>query len=161
MIKDNTDRNRTSPFAFTGNKFEFRAVGASANNAVPMSTLNTIVAGQLIATKKEIDSALKKGKTLQGSRDRRPASEYYAESKAVCFEGNNYSAEWVVEAKKRGLPNEKTTPAALRRASPLRSPFIVRQGSAFSPRKRRCRATTSSWRSTPRTSTSRPSSSLR
>ncbi|MBI2386818.1 MAG: glutamine synthetase III [Elusimicrobia bacterium] len=113
VIKDNTDRNRTSPFAFTGNKFEFRAVGASANNAIPMSTLNTIVAGQLIATKKDIDAALKKGKTLKEAVTS-VLRQYYAESKAVCFEGNNYSEEWVKEAEKRGLPNQKTTPAALK-----------------------------------------------
>ena len=113
VLKDNTDRNRTSPFAFTGNKFEFRAVGASANNAIPVSTLNTIVAGQLIAAKKDIDAALKKGKTFKEAV-LGVLREYYAQSKAVCFEGNNYSEEWVVEAKKRGLPNEKTTPAALK-----------------------------------------------
>ncbi len=113
VLKDNTDRNRTSPFAFTGNKFEFRAVGASANNAIPVSTLNTIVAGQFLATKQEIDGALKKGKPLKEAV-LGVLRQYYAESKAVCFEGNNYSEEWVIEAKKRGLPNEKTTPAALK-----------------------------------------------
>ncbi|MCM2303915.1 MAG: glutamine synthetase III [Elusimicrobia bacterium] len=113
VIKDNTDRNRTSPFAFTGNKFEFRAVGASANNAIPMSTLNSIVAGQLVATKKEIDAELKKGKSLKESVTG-VLRRLYAESKAVCFEGNNYSEEWVKEAEKRGLPNQKTTPAALK-----------------------------------------------
>ena len=113
VIKDNTDRNRTSPFAFTGNKFEFRAVGASANNAIPMSTLNSIVAAQLIATKKEIDAALKKGKSLKEAV-LGTLKQYYTDSKAVCFEGNGYSEEWVVEAKKRGLPNEKTTPSALK-----------------------------------------------
>ncbi|MBI4060280.1 MAG: glutamine synthetase III, partial [Elusimicrobia bacterium] len=113
VLKDNTDRNRTSPFAFTGNKFEFRAVGASANNAIPVSTLNTIVAGQLLATKKEIDAELKKGKPLKEAV-LGVLRRCYAESKAVCFEGNNYSEEWVAQAKKRGLPNEKTTPAALK-----------------------------------------------
>jgi glutamine synthetase len=113
VIKDNTDRNRTSPFAFTGNKFEFRAVGASANNAIPLSTLNTIVAGQLLATKKEIDAALKKGKPLKEAVTG-VLRQLYTESKAVCFEGNNYSEEWVKEAEKRGLPNQKTTPAALK-----------------------------------------------
>ncbi|MDO8756451.1 MAG: glutamine synthetase type III, partial [Elusimicrobiota bacterium] len=87
--------------------------GASANNAIPMSVLNTIVAGQLIATKKDIDAALKKGKTLKEAV-LSVLRQYYTDSKAVCFEGNNYSAEWVVEAKKRGLPNETTTPAALK-----------------------------------------------
>jgi glutamine synthetase len=113
VLKDNTDRNRTSPFAFTGNKFEFRAVGAAFNNAVPVATLNTIVAGQLIETKKEIDAALKGGKPFKDAVVE-VLRKLYKHSKGVCFEGNNYSEEWVKEAKKRGLPNEKTTPAALK-----------------------------------------------
>jgi glutamine synthetase len=113
VLKDNTDRNRTSPFAFTGNKFEFRAVGASFNNAIPVTTLNTIVAGQLIETKKLIDAAVKGGKSFKDAATE-VLRKLYKESKGVCFEGNNYSAEWVKEAKKRGLPNEKTTPAALK-----------------------------------------------
>jgi glutamine synthetase len=113
VLKDNTDRNRTSPFAFTGNKFEFRAVGAAFNNAVPITTLNTIVAGQLIETKKLIDAAMKGGKSFKEAATE-VLRKLYKESKAVCFEGNNYSEEWVKEAKKRGLPNEKTTPAALK-----------------------------------------------
>ncbi len=113
VLKDNTDRNRTSPFAFTGNKFEFRAVGAAFNNAVPVATLNTIVAGQLIETKKEIDAELKNGKPFKDAVVA-VLRRLYKQSKGVCFEGNNYSAEWVKEAKKRGLPNEKTTPAALK-----------------------------------------------
>jgi glutamine synthetase len=113
VLKDNTDRNRTSPFAFTGNKFEFRAVGAAFNNAIPITTLNTIVAGQLIETKKLIDAAVKGGKSFKDAATE-VLRKLYKESKAVCFEGNNYSEEWVKEAKKRGLPNEKTTPAALK-----------------------------------------------
>ncbi len=113
VLKDNTDRNRTSPFAFTGNKFEFRAVGASANNAIPITTVNTIVAGQLIETKKLIDSAIKGGKSFKDAATE-VLRKLYKESKGVCFEGNNYSEEWVKEAKKRGLPNEKTTPVALK-----------------------------------------------
>jgi len=113
VLKDNTDRNRTSPFAFTGNKFEFRAVGASFNNAIPVTTLNTIVAGQLIETKKLIDAAIKGGKSFKDAATE-VIRKLYKESKGVCFEGNNYSEEWVKEAKKRGLPNEKTTPAALK-----------------------------------------------
>jgi len=113
VLKDNTDRNRTSPFAFTGNKFEFRAVGASFNNAIPITTLNTIVAGQLAATKKLIDAAMKGGKPFKDAATE-VLRKLYKESKGVCFEGNNYSEEWVKEAKKRGLPNEKTTPAALK-----------------------------------------------
>lgn len=114
VLKDNTDRNRTSPFAFTGNKFEFRAVGSAFNNAVPITTLNTIVAGQLIETKKEIDAAMKGGKVALKEAAITVLRKLYKESKGVCFEGNNYSEEWVKEAKKRGLPNEKTTPAALK-----------------------------------------------
>jgi glutamine synthetase len=113
VLKDNTDRNRTSPFAFTGNKFEFRAVGSSFNNAIPITTLNTIVAGQLIETKKLIDAAVKGGKSFKDAATE-VLRKLYKESKGVCFEGNNYSEEWVKEAKKRGLPNEKTTPAALK-----------------------------------------------
>jgi glutamine synthetase len=112
ILKDNTDRNRTSPFAFTGNKFEFRAVGSSFNNAGPMTVLNTIVANQLLETKKEIEAAMK------GKKDFKAAAievirKLYKQGKGACFEGNNYSAEWAAEAKKRGLPNVKTTPDAL------------------------------------------------
>ncbi|MDE2490721.1 MAG: glutamine synthetase III [Elusimicrobia bacterium] len=113
VLKDNTDRNRTSPFAFTGNKFEFRAVGAAFNNAIPITTLNTIVAGQLVETKALIDAAMKGGKSFKEAATE-VLRRLYKESKGACFEGNNYSEEWVKEAKKRGLPNEKTTPAALK-----------------------------------------------
>lgn len=113
VLKDNTDRNRTSPFAFTGNKFEFRAVGSAFNNAVPITTLNTIVAGQLLETRRLIDAAMKGGKTFKDAATE-VLRKLYKQSKAVCFEGNNYSAEWVKEAKKRGLPNETTTPSALK-----------------------------------------------
>jgi glutamine synthetase len=113
ILRDNTDRNRTSPFAFTGNKFEFRAVGSSFNNAIPVTVINTIVANQLIETKKEIDSKLKTKKQFKDAvLD--VLRKLYKESKGVCFEGNNYSPEWVAEAKKRGLPNVTTTPEALR-----------------------------------------------
>ncbi|OGR91582.1 MAG: glutamine synthetase [Elusimicrobia bacterium RBG_16_66_12] len=113
VLKDNTDRNRTSPFAFTGNKFEFRAVGSSANSAVPVATINTIVANQLLETKKEIAAAMKGGKAFKEAV-LEVLRKQYKQSKTVCFEGNNYSEDWVKEAKKRGLPNEKTTPAALK-----------------------------------------------
>ena len=112
ILLDNTDRNRTSPFAFTGNKFELRAVGSSANCASAMTVLNTIVAKQLIEFEKEVDGMIKKGiqkdeaifKILRG---------YIVHSKKILFEGNGYSSEWEKEAKKRGLPNIKTTPGAL------------------------------------------------
>lgn len=112
ILLDNTDRNRTSPFAFTGNKFEFRAVGSSANCAHAMIVLNTIVADQLVKFKKEVDTLINKNidkdeAIFQVLRD------YIEESKKIRFEGNGYGEEWVKEAKKRGLSNIKTTPHAL------------------------------------------------
>lgn len=112
ILLDNTDRNRTSPFAFTGNKFEFRAVGSSQNCAGPMMVLNTIVANQLTDFKIEVDKIIDKGvdkeeAILQVLR------QYIIESKNVRFEGNGYSDAWVKEAEKRGLSNIKTTPQAL------------------------------------------------
>jgi glutamine synthetase len=112
ILLDNTDRNRTSPFAFTGNKFEFRAVGSSANCAGPMTVLNTIMADQLVKFKKDVDSLV--GKNV----DKDEAifqilRKYIVESKKIRFEGNGYGEEWVKEAAKRGLSNIKTTPLAL------------------------------------------------
>lgn len=109
---DNTDRNRTSPFAFTGNKFEFRAVGSSANSALPMIVLNAIVANQLIEFKTEVDKQIKKG-TKKDLALLNVVRKYIKESKAIRFEGNGYSDEWVVEAEARGLSNIKSTPKAL------------------------------------------------
>lgn len=109
---DNTDRNRTSPFAFTGNKFEFRAVGSASNSASPMTVLNTIVANQLIEFKNEVDKQIKKG-TKKDLALLNVVRKYIKESKAIRFEGNGYSNEWEEEAKKRGLSNIKTTPKAL------------------------------------------------
>ena len=112
LLMDNTDRNRTSPFAFTGNKFEFRAVGSSANCASPMVVLNTIMAETLKQYKKDVDALIEKGEkkeiaVLQVLRN------YITSSKKIRFEGDNYSAEWAEEAKRRGLSNFKTTPEAL------------------------------------------------
>lgn len=111
-LLDNTDRNRTSPFAFTGNKFELRAVGSSANCAVPMTVLNTIVAEQLNKFKVSIDARIKKG----AGKDEAILKELQVlikQSKAIRFEGNGYGDEWVKEAKKRGLSNMRTSPEAL------------------------------------------------
>jgi glutamine synthetase len=108
----NTDRNRTSPFAFTGNKFEFRAVGSSANSAAPMTVLNTIVADQLIKFRKEVEVILEKG-IKKELAIMEVLKRYVKDSKKIRFEGNGYSDEWVVEAEKRGLSNLKTTPEAL------------------------------------------------
>lgn len=114
VLLDNTDRNRTSPFAFTGNKFEFRAVGSSANCAVSMTTLNSIVARQLIDFKKEVD-ALIDGKGLKKDEAIfNVLREYIKQTKAILFEGDGYSDDWQVEAAKRKLSNFKTTPEALK-----------------------------------------------
>ncbi len=112
ILLDNTDRNRTSPFAFTGNKFEFRAVGSSANTAKPMFVLNTIVAEQMNLFKEDVDALLKKG-IKKDDAIFNVVKSYIKESKAIRFEGNSYSDEWITEAAKRGLSNNRSTPDAL------------------------------------------------
>src|ERR1700739_762964 len=112
ILLDNTDRNRTSPFAFTGNKFEFRAVGSSANCSGPMTTLNAIVAEQLIQFKKDVDALLEKG-VEKDEAIFQILKKYIVASKNIRFEGNGYGDEWKKEAKKRGLNNFNTTPQAL------------------------------------------------
>ena len=112
IILDNTDRNRTSPFAFTGNKFEFRAVGSDANVSNPMMVLNLIVADQLEKFYKIVS------KDLETGRDKRVAivevlRDYIKKSNPIRFEGDGYSEEWVKEAKKRKLTNAMNTPLAL------------------------------------------------
>jgi glutamine synthetase len=114
VLLDNTDRNRTSPFAFTGNKFEFRAVGSSANCAVAMTTLNSIVAKQLKDFKVEVDSLIEKKGLKKDEAIFNILREYIKETKAILFEGDGYSEAWEKEAKKRGLSNHKTTPKALK-----------------------------------------------
>jgi glutamine synthetase len=114
VLLDNTDRNRTSPFAFTGNKFEFRAVGSMANCGNPMTVLNTIVAKQLIDFKKEVDLLIDKKDLKKDEAVFNVLREYIKATKAILFEGNGYGKEWEVEAKKRGLSNNKTTPEALK-----------------------------------------------
>ncbi len=113
VLLDNTDRNRTSPFAFTGNKFEFRAVGSFANCANPMTVLNAIVAKQLIAFKKEVDVLIKEKDLKKDSAIFNVLREYIKSSKDILFEGNGYGEAWEKEAAKRGLSNNKTTPEAL------------------------------------------------
>ncbi|TSJ48093.1 glutamine synthetase III [Fluviicola chungangensis] len=113
IMLDNTDRNRTSPFAFTGNKFEFRAVGSSANCASAMIVLNTIMAKQLQLFKVSVDARIEKGE----SKDEAILKELQIlikDSKKIRFEGNGYGEEWVKEAEKRGLNNFKDTPRALK-----------------------------------------------
>lgn len=114
VLLDNTDRNRTSPFAFTGNKFEFRAVGSTANCANPMTTLNAIVAKQLIDFKAEVDSLIEKKGLKKDEAIFNVLREYIKQTKNILFEGDGYSEEWQKEAKKRGLSNHKTTPEALK-----------------------------------------------
>jgi glutamine synthetase len=113
ILLDNTDRNRTSPFAFTGNKFEFRAVGSSANCGSAMIVLNTIMAKQLRIFKIAVDKRIEKGET----KDEAILKELQVmikASKKIRFEGNGYGDEWVKEAQKRGLSNLKDTPRALK-----------------------------------------------
>ncbi len=114
VLLDNTDRNRTSPFAFTGNKFEFRAVGSTANCAVSMTTLNSIVAKQLIDFKKEVDTLIETKDLKKDEAIFNTLREYIKGTKAILFEGDGYSEAWEKEAKKRGLSNHKTTPEALK-----------------------------------------------
>ena len=112
LMLDNTDRNRTSPFAFTGNKFEFRAVGSSANCAGPMTVLNTVMAETLKQFKIEVDTLIDKGEKKEVAI-MQTIQKYIVESKKVLFEGDGYSDEWEKEAAKRGLPNVKSTPISL------------------------------------------------
>ena len=112
VLLDNTDRNRTSPFAFTGNKFELRAAGSTANCAVPMTVLNTIVAEQLNAFKAAVDARIKGGDKKDDAL-LKELQKLIKEHKAIRFEGNGYGDEWVKEAKKRGLSNLTDTPTAL------------------------------------------------
>ena len=114
VLLDNTDRNRTSPFAFTGNKFEFRAVGSSANCATSMTTLNAIVAKQLIDFKAEVDGLIAKKDLKKDEAIFNVLREYIKQTKNILFEGDGYSEAWEKEAKKRGLSNFKTTPEALK-----------------------------------------------
>ncbi|MFT5077705.1 MAG: glutamine synthetase [Planctomycetota bacterium] len=114
ILLDNTDRNRTSPFAFTGNKFEFRAVGSTANCAKPMTVLNAIVAKQLIEFKAQVDSLIKDKKMKKDDAIFNVLREYIKDSKRIRFEGDGYGEAWEKEAKKRGLSNNKNTPEALK-----------------------------------------------
>ena len=112
ILLDNTDRNRTSPFAFTGNKFEFRAVGSNANCAQPMTVLNTIMARQLREFKKSVDKHVNDGMKKDDAIFN-VLRDYIKDSKNIRFEGDGYSDDWVKEAEKRGLSNVRVTPRAL------------------------------------------------
>lgn len=113
ITRDNTDRNRTSPFAFTGSKFEFRAVGSSHNVAAPMIALNAAVADQMNLFREKVETLIAQGM----EKDKAifdVVREYVVSSKRIRFEGNSYSEEWVEEAARRGLNNHKNTPTALK-----------------------------------------------
>ena len=125
--KDNTDRNRTSPFAFTGNKFEIRAVGSSQNCGGPMTVMNTIVAAQLEKFKTDVDKLIEEG-TAQDAAILAVLIRYIKESKKVRFEGNGYSQEWKDEAAKRGLSNFTTTPEALKALTGKKADVFIKQG---------------------------------
>ncbi|MCL6265177.1 glutamine synthetase III [Flagellimonas myxillae] len=113
ILLDNTDRNRTSPFAFTGNKFEMRGVGSKTNCAKPMTILNTIVAKQLSDFKKEVDALIGKKNLKKDEAVFNVLREYIKTSKRIRFDGDGYGDEWQDEARKRKLSNNKNTPEAL------------------------------------------------
>ncbi|MFB0908186.1 MAG: glutamine synthetase type III, partial [Spirosomataceae bacterium] len=114
ILLGNTDRNRTSPFAFTGDKFEYRAVGSSANAATPMMVLNTIVANQLEQFKKDYDNERLVDDSKKEGIVVKILKKYIGGFKDILFEGNSYSEEWKEEAKRRGLSNITSTPEALK-----------------------------------------------
>ncbi len=133
ILLDNTDRNRTSPFAFTGNRFEFRAVGSSQNCAAPMIALNTAVAQQLKEFKTEVDKLINKG-IKKDEAIFQILKKYIVESKKILFEGNGYSEEWVLEAEKRGLSNIKDMPQATKAFVSEKSIKLFENNSVLSKR---------------------------
>lgn len=132
IILDNTDRNRTSPFAFTGNKFEFRAVGSTANPSVPMTVLNTAVADVLVQFKMQVDKELEKVEKKEVAIVN-VLRRFIKQSKNILFEHDNYSDNWVTEAKKRGLHNFKTTPEALAAYRSKESKALFERHQVFTP----------------------------
>mgnify|MGYP003575279596 FL=1 len=131
LLMDNTDRNRTSPFAFTGNKFEFRAVGSTANCGNPMTVLNTIMAQTLKNFKKEVDAHINAGEKKEIAI-LHVIKEYIVSSEKILFEGNGYSEEWAQEAEKRGLSNLKTTPLALDAMVSEKAKALFQENSIYS-----------------------------
>jgi glutamine synthetase len=133
VLLDNTDRNRTSPFAFTGNRFEFRAVGSSANCSSSMITLNAIVAAQLIEFKKTVDAKIADGSSKEKAIFD-VLKKYISESKPIRFDGNGYSDEWKVEAEKRGLDCETSVPLIIEAYTSDESVELFESVSVFSER---------------------------
>src|ERR1700744_5817086 len=138
IFKDNTDRNRTSPFAFTGNKFELRAVGSSANSAEPMTILNMIVADQLKKLKYDVDKIIRKGEKKDVAL-LMVIKKYIKESKSIRFEGNGYSEDWEKQAAERGLANIKTKPKALDAILSEKSAILFEDTKVFSKREAHAR----------------------
>lgn len=132
LLLDNTDRNRTSPFAFTGNKFEIRAVGSTANCAQPMTIMNTIVAKTLTEFSATVDERVKAGEK-KDSAILNVLSDYIKAAKHVCFEGDNYSDEWKQEAERRGLDSEADTPKVLDFLISDKSEQLFTEGSIYNP----------------------------
>ena len=113
ILLDNTDRNRTSPFAFTGNRFEFRATGSSNNCAAPLIVINTAIAEQLTQFKEEVDKLIAKG-IKKDEAILQIIRKYIIESKNIRFEGNGYSTEWLREAAERGIESIGSVPDAFK-----------------------------------------------
>ena len=133
ILLDNTDRNRTSPFAFTGNKFEFRAVGSSANSAAPMIALLTMVAHQLESFKNDVAKLISK-KLTKDDAISRVLRKYINETRKVRFDGNNYSPDWIIEAKNRGLSNIASTPNALKSFANIEVVYMFEKAGVLSRR---------------------------
>ena len=131
LLIDNTDRNRTSPFAFTGNRFEFRAVGSSANCASAVTVLNTIVAYQLTQFKEAVDKRIAAGATVTQAL-LEETKETYRKCQKVCFDGNGYSDEWKAEAKKRGLDCETSAPLCYDAYTSKRSLNVYKEAGVMS-----------------------------
>ena len=134
ILLDNTDQNRTSPFAFTGNKFEFRAVGSKTNCAKPMTVLNSIVAEQLIAFKKKVDQHLKNPKMKKDDAIFNELRDSIKYIRTILFEGDGYSEAWIKQAKKRGLSPTTSTPDALQAYVALKSISMFYNLDVFSKR---------------------------
>ncbi|HCC70400.1 MAG TPA: glutamine synthetase type III, partial [Bacteroidales bacterium] len=138
ILLDNTDRNRTSPFAFTGNRFEFRAVGSSASCAPAMITLNAVVADSLRTFKKDADKLISEG-VRKDEAIFQVLKRYIVESSRIRFEGDGYSAEWEKEARKRGLTNFKSVPQSLNNYLTEQSRKVLIKGGIFSERELKAR----------------------
>lgn len=132
LSKDNTDRNRTSPFAFTGNKFEFRACGSSASPGYPLSILNAAVADVFEETNEFLESEIGKGKSINEALISL-SHKWYTHAQHIIFNGDGYSGDWVKEAERRGLSNLRTTPEAIAvLKDPKKTEFLVSTG-VFKP----------------------------